>query len=106
MVCDFTRWGNPKGENRDSPPLVQAKALLLRSIKSILIYGLRLYAMGESKGGESRFSPFGASKSFAFAQHKINIDIWFATLRDGGIQRGRIAILPLWCKQKLCFCAA
>jgi hypothetical protein len=25
--------------------------------------------MGVSKGGGSRFSPFGASKSFAFAQH-------------------------------------
>jgi hypothetical protein len=28
------------------------------------------YAMGESKGGEARFFPFGVSKSFAFAQHK------------------------------------
>jgi hypothetical protein len=26
--------------------------------------------MGESKGGEARFFPFGVSKSFAFAQHK------------------------------------
>ncbi|OGT63003.1 MAG: hypothetical protein A3E85_04880 [Gammaproteobacteria bacterium RIFCSPHIGHO2_12_FULL_45_12] len=61
----MSRWGIPKGEIAVPPFLVQAKALLLRSIKT-----RKPFAMGDSKGGDRSSPPFGASKSVAFAQHK------------------------------------